>query len=52
MRSSKLRKRGLQGFLVRCNLTWAYLSGQEYEQLVKDKYAEYESLSPADNGAI
>lgn len=30
--------------LVRCNLTWAYLSGQEYEQLVKDKYAEYESL--------
>lgn len=30
--------------LRNCNLTWAYLSGQDYEQLVTEKYAEYKAL--------
>lgn len=30
--------------LTNCNLTWSYLSGEEYEQLVHDKYEEYGKL--------
>lgn len=30
--------------LEKCNLTWAYLSGDDYEQIVKDKYTEYGEL--------
>ncbi len=30
--------------LANANLTWAYLSGEEYEQLVKDEYARYAEL--------
>ena len=30
--------------LENCNLTWAYLSGDDYEQIVRDKYAEYGEL--------
>ena len=28
----------------KCNLTWAYLSGDDYEQIVKDKNTEYGEL--------
>lgn len=30
--------------LTNCNLVWTYLSGEEYEQVVRDTYAEYGEL--------
>ena len=30
--------------LVNCNLVWTYLSGEDYEQVVRDTYAEYGEL--------
>lgn len=30
--------------LTNCNLTWAYLSGEEYEKLVHEKYEEFGKL--------
>lgn len=30
--------------LENCDLTWAYMSGDDYETLVRDSYAEYEVL--------